>query len=92
LEVPIEETLSALVTLVKAGKVGEIGCSNFSGPQIDQAAAVSEDNGVARFVSAQNYFNVLHQDPLGDVVEIALARSYPLQVDAPMDFRFAVLY
>jgi aryl-alcohol dehydrogenase-like predicted oxidoreductase len=66
--VPIEETLEALDRLVRAGKVREIGNSNFSGEQIDEAASVSESNGLARFVSAQNHFNVLHRDPLRDVV------------------------
>ena len=66
--VPIEETLEALDKLVRAGKVREIGNSNFSGEQIDDAQAVSERNGFARFVSAQNHFNVVHRDPLRDVV------------------------
>ena len=66
--VPIEETLEALDTLGRAGKVREIGNSNFSGEQIDDAQAVSERSGFARFVSAQNHFNLLHRDPLRDVV------------------------
>lgn len=67
-EVAIEETLGALDDLVRAGKVREIGNSNFSGEQIDEASAASADKGFARFVSAQNYFNVLHRQPLDDVV------------------------
>jgi aryl-alcohol dehydrogenase-like predicted oxidoreductase len=66
--VPIDETLEALDELVRAGKVREIGSSNFSGEQIDAAEAVSAANGWARFVSAQNHFNVLHRAPLDDVV------------------------
>jgi aryl-alcohol dehydrogenase-like predicted oxidoreductase len=70
--VPIEETLEALDKLVRAGKVREIGNSNFSGDQIDDAEAVSRRNGFARFVSAQNHFNLLHREPLGDVVPACL--------------------
>jgi aryl-alcohol dehydrogenase-like predicted oxidoreductase len=70
--VPIEETLEALDKLVRAGKVREIGNSNFSGDQIDEAEAVSRRNGFARFVSAQNHFNLLHREPLGDVVPACL--------------------
>jgi aryl-alcohol dehydrogenase-like predicted oxidoreductase len=66
--VPIEETLIALDRLVRDGKVREIGNSNFSGEQIDEAESVSRREGIARFVSAQNHFNVLHRDPLEDVV------------------------
>ena len=66
--VPIEETLEALDALVRVGKVREIGNSNFSGEQIDAAEAASATKGWARFVSAQNHFNVLHREPLDDVV------------------------
>ena len=61
--VPIEETLTALDRLVRDGKVREIGNSNFSGEQIDDAESVSENLGLARFVSAQNHFNLLHREP-----------------------------
>jgi aryl-alcohol dehydrogenase-like predicted oxidoreductase len=66
--VPIEETLGALYRLVQAGKVREIGNSNFSGEQVDEAETVAESNGFARFASAQNHFNLLHREPLTDVV------------------------
>jgi aryl-alcohol dehydrogenase-like predicted oxidoreductase len=66
--VPIEETLGALDRLVRDGKVREIGNSNFSGEQIDEAESVSQRNGFARFVSAQNHFNLLHREPQDDVV------------------------
>lgn len=66
--VPIEETLTALDRLVRDGKVREIGNSNFSGTQIDEAESVSQRDGLARFVSAQNHFNLLHREPLHDVV------------------------
>jgi aryl-alcohol dehydrogenase-like predicted oxidoreductase len=66
--VPIEETLGALDRLVREGKVREIGNSNFSGDQIDEAEAVSVGKGLARFVSAQNHLNLLQRDPLRDVL------------------------
>jgi aryl-alcohol dehydrogenase-like predicted oxidoreductase len=66
--VPVDETLTALDRLVRDGKVREIGNSNFSGAQIDEAESVSQRMGLARFVSAQNHFNLLHREPLQDVV------------------------
>jgi aryl-alcohol dehydrogenase-like predicted oxidoreductase len=65
--VPIAETLEALDGLVREGKVLEIGCSNFTGAQIDEAADVSSSNGFTRFVSAQNFYNLLHRAPDDDV-------------------------
>jgi aryl-alcohol dehydrogenase-like predicted oxidoreductase len=60
-ETPIEETLAALDELVRAGKVREIGCSNFSVAQIREAAEASP--GGAQFVSVQNEFSLFHREP-----------------------------
>jgi aryl-alcohol dehydrogenase-like predicted oxidoreductase len=63
-DVPIGETLGALDDLVKAGKVREIGCSNFSAQQLREAAAASTAHpGSARFGSVQNEYSLLHREP-----------------------------
>ncbi|HTT63880.1 MAG TPA: aldo/keto reductase [Bryobacteraceae bacterium] len=67
LEVPIAETLGALDGLVRAGKVREIGCSNFSGDQLREAGQAARPGG-ARFVSLQNQYSMLHREPEADVV------------------------
>ena len=59
-DVPIEDTLSALDELVRAGKVREIGCSNFSVDQLRTAQAVVRHG--ARFVSVQNEYSLLYRD------------------------------
>jgi aryl-alcohol dehydrogenase-like predicted oxidoreductase len=64
--VPIGDTLAAMNELVKAGKVREIGCSNFSVAQLREAAAVKA--GAAEFVSVQNEYSLLHRDPEKDVL------------------------
>jgi aryl-alcohol dehydrogenase-like predicted oxidoreductase len=61
-ETPLEATLEALDECVKAGKVREIGCSNFTAEQLRKADAAARP-GAARFVSVQNYLNILHRDP-----------------------------
>jgi aryl-alcohol dehydrogenase-like predicted oxidoreductase len=66
-EVPIEDTLGALGELVKAGKVREIGCSNFSVGQLREAAAVPGD--AARFASVQNEYSLLHREPEDGVLD-----------------------
>jgi aryl-alcohol dehydrogenase-like predicted oxidoreductase len=66
-QVPIEETLGALDELVKAGKVREIGCSNFSADQLREAEEATRE-GAARFASVQNEYSLLHREPEGDVL------------------------
>jgi aryl-alcohol dehydrogenase-like predicted oxidoreductase len=64
---PIADTLGALNDLVRAGKVREIGCSNFSADQL-QAAAAAVESGAARFVSVQNDYSLLKRDPEAGVL------------------------
>ena len=66
--VPIADTLGALNELVIAGKVREIGCSNFSAEQIAEAERTSESRHLARFVSVQNHYNMLKRDDEGEVI------------------------
>jgi aryl-alcohol dehydrogenase-like predicted oxidoreductase len=62
--VPVAETLGALDDLVKAGKVREIGCSNFSVAQMRESEdASAARKGSARFVSVQNEYSLLHREP-----------------------------
>jgi aryl-alcohol dehydrogenase-like predicted oxidoreductase len=60
--VPIADTLGAMDSLVTAGKVREIGCSNFSAEQLDEAERAVKP-GAARFVSVQNEYSLLHREP-----------------------------
>jgi aryl-alcohol dehydrogenase-like predicted oxidoreductase len=60
---PLEETLVALDGLVRAGKVREIGCSNFSADMIEAAELISEERDIARFVSVQNEYSLLRRAP-----------------------------
>lgn len=66
-EVPIADTLGALNELVQAGKVREIGCSNFSVEQLREAEA-AVGPGAAPFVSVQNEYSLFVRAPEQDGV------------------------
>src|SRR5215212_5904668 len=66
-EVPIGETLGALDELVQAGKVREVGCSNFSADQLREAKEATRE-GAARFASVQNEYSLLHREPEREVL------------------------
>jgi aryl-alcohol dehydrogenase-like predicted oxidoreductase len=59
---PIVETLGAMNDLVDAGKVREIGCSNFSAAQLRQAADAARENGLRSFASVQNEYSLLERE------------------------------
>jgi aryl-alcohol dehydrogenase-like predicted oxidoreductase len=56
---PLEETLSALDDLVREGKVLYVGCSNFDGWQVADAAWTASSGGLTPFVSVQNRYSLL---------------------------------
>lgn len=68
-DVPIAETLGALNELVTAGKVREIGCSNFSAQQLRESESAAARVGAARFASVQNEYSLLHREPETDVLD-----------------------
>lgn len=65
--VPIADTLGAMDELVRAGKVREIGCSNFTAEQLREAERAARP-GAARFVSVQNEYSLLHRQPEREVL------------------------
>ena len=81
---PIEETLRALDDMVRAGKVRYVGCSNYSGLQIAEAATVAAREHLTPLISAQNRYNMLERDVERDVVPASLEHGlgvlpfYPL--------------
>ncbi len=81
-DAPIADTPGALNDLVQAGKVREIGCSNFSAAQLQEAEKAAA--GGARFVSVQNEYSLLKREPEADVLpeceklNIAFLPYFPL--------------
>ncbi len=61
-ETPIEETLEALHDVVRAGKVRYLGASSMYAWQFAQALYVADLNGWTRFVSMQDYYNLLYRE------------------------------
>jgi len=59
---PIEETLEALHDVVKSGKVRYIGASSMYAWQFCKALHIAKTNGWTRFVSMQNYYNLLYRE------------------------------
>ncbi|WP_057655426.1 aldo/keto reductase, partial [Xanthomonas axonopodis] len=59
---PMEETLSTLDGLVRAGKVRYLGASNYAGWQLMKSQAVADAHGWSRFVANQTYYSLAGRD------------------------------
>jgi aryl-alcohol dehydrogenase-like predicted oxidoreductase len=61
-DTPQEDVLAAFDALVREGKVGAIGASNFSAERLASALAISEREGLARYVAVQPHYNLVERD------------------------------
>jgi aryl-alcohol dehydrogenase-like predicted oxidoreductase len=71
-DTPLEETLGAFDALVREGKVRHIAASNYAAPRLAEALAVSDREGLARYVALQTHYNLMeraaYEGELRDVV------------------------
>ncbi len=81
---PLEETLSALDSLVQSGKVRYIGCSNYSGWHLMKALGISERLGLQRYVTQQINYSLLVREAEYELVPIAIAEGVGILVWSPL--------
>jgi aryl-alcohol dehydrogenase-like predicted oxidoreductase len=83
-EVPLAETLEAMTEIVEAGKVRYIGCSNWTGEQIQQAIDLAHERGYVKIVSSQPEYSLLHREPEEDVIPASKANAISQVVYSPL--------
>lgn len=83
-QTPVEETLSALDNLIRAGKIRYIGCSNFSGWHVMKSLATSEKYGLARYVSYQGYYSLINREYEWELMPLGVDQGVGLMVWSPL--------
>jgi aryl-alcohol dehydrogenase-like predicted oxidoreductase len=81
---PIEETMSTLDDMVRAGKIRYIGCSNFSGWHLMKSLAISEKYGWARHVAHQAYYSLVGRDFEWELMPLAVDQKVGTVVWSPL--------
>jgi aryl-alcohol dehydrogenase-like predicted oxidoreductase len=66
-DAPLEETISALDDLVRAGTIHYIGASNVPAWELVESLWLSERNRLARFGWVQNSYSLLERQPEGEL-------------------------
>jgi aryl-alcohol dehydrogenase (NADP+) len=69
-DTPIEETLSALHDIVKAGKARYIGASSMYAWQFAKMLYVADRHGWTRFVSMQNHYNLVYREEEREMIPL----------------------
>ncbi len=83
-QTPLEETLSALDSLVSRGLVRYIGCSNYAGWQLMKALWTSDVRGFERFASMQIYYSLQARDAESELVPVAIDQGLGIMVWSPI--------
>jgi len=83
-DVAQEETLSAFDELVRAGKVGAVGASNFDGEQLAEALEISELEGLVRYEVVQNSFSLLDQADVETVFPVCREHDVGYECFGPL--------
>ncbi|ATA99385.1 aldo/keto reductase [Sinorhizobium meliloti] len=83
-QTPLEETMEALDTLVRQGKVRYIGCSNYSGWHIMKALGISALEHRQRFVSQQIHYTLEAREAEYELVPISIDQGLGILVWSPL--------
>lgn len=81
---PVEEVLSTLDALVRAGKVRHVGVSNFAGWQLMKSLAVAERHGWPRYVAHQVYYSLVGRDYEWELMPLARDQGIGALVWSPL--------
>jgi len=81
---PIEETLSTLDDLVRAGKIRYIGVSNFSGWHLMKSLAIADRYGYPRYVANQTYYSLIGRDYEWELMPLGVDQGVGAVVWSPL--------
>ena len=81
---PVEETLSTLDDLVRAGKIRYVGVSNFSGWHLMKSLGVAEKYGYPRYVANQTYYSLIGRDYEWELMPLGLDQGVGAIVWSPL--------
>jgi aryl-alcohol dehydrogenase-like predicted oxidoreductase len=81
---PIEEVLSTLDTLVRAGKLRYVGISNFAGWQLMKSLAIADRHGWPRYVAHQVYYSLLSRNYEWELMPLARDQGVGALVWSPL--------
>jgi aryl-alcohol dehydrogenase-like predicted oxidoreductase len=83
-DTPVEETMEALDSLVKAGKVRALGASAMYGYQFHNLQLAAEKNGWTKFVSMQNHYNLLYREDERELIPVCRQQQVALTPYSPL--------
>jgi aryl-alcohol dehydrogenase (NADP+) len=83
-ETPMEETLDALDSLVRAGKARYLGASSMAAWEFATMLLLADKNGLHRFVSMQNHYNLVYREEEREMIPLCISQGVGLIPWSPL--------
>ena len=83
-QTPVEEVMSTLDDLVRAGKIRYIGVSNFSGWHLMKSLAVADRYGYSRYVANQTYYSLIGRQYEWELMPLGLDQGVGAVIWSPL--------
>jgi aryl-alcohol dehydrogenase-like predicted oxidoreductase len=83
-QTPLEETIEALDTLIRQGKVRYVGCSNYSAWHLMKALGVADAHHLQRFVSQQIHYTLQSREAEFELIPLGLDQGVSVLVWSPL--------
>ena len=80
----IEETLEALDSLVRAGKVRYLGAGSMAAWQLAKFLFTAKENGWHRFISMQNHYNLVYREEEREVIPLCIDQGLAVLPWSPL--------
>jgi aryl-alcohol dehydrogenase-like predicted oxidoreductase len=81
---PVEEVLSTLDDLVRAGKIRYVGVSNFSGWHLMKSLDAADRYGYPRYVANQTYYSLIGRDYEWELMPLGIDQGVGAVVWSPL--------
>jgi aryl-alcohol dehydrogenase (NADP+) len=81
---PIEETLDALDSLVRAGKVRYLGASSMAAWQLSKALYMAKENRWHRFAAMQNHYNLVYREDEREMIPLCMDQGLAIIPWSPL--------
>ena len=72
---PLADSLGAFDALVQEGKVRYLAASQYTAPRLEEALAISKQNGLARYVALQTHYSLVHREDYEGALAAVCARE-----------------
>ncbi|HWV01053.1 MAG TPA: aldo/keto reductase [Devosia sp.] len=83
-QTPLEETIEALDTLIRQGKVRYVGCSNYSAWHLMKALGVADATHRQRFVSQQIHYTLHSREAEYELIPLGIDQGVAVLVWSPL--------